>query len=128
MRSPLVLAAALALAPAAFAQNTTSSAPTIGQQADRTFDRAEDATQRAVNPPPGQPTIGQRADRTFDRAEDATSRTVNPPPGEPSLGQKADKLFDRMEDGTGRMVDRARNATAPRDDARMGNAPAQGSR
>lgn len=109
----MLAAAALVLAPAAFAQS-------IGQQADRTFDRAEDATSRAVNPPPGQPTIGQRADRTFDRAEDATRRTVNPPPGEKSLGQKADGLFDRMEDGTGRMVDRARNATTPRDDG-MGN-------
>jgi len=116
-----ILVAALAAAPAAFAQ-TSSGQHSIGQQADRTFDRAEDATRRTVNPPPGEPTIGERAERGFDRAEDATRRTVNPPPGEPSIGQKADGLFDRMERGIGNMVDRSRSADDPN---RMGNTPAQ---
>jgi len=112
--SSLLVAAALVFAPAAYAQ-------TVGQQADRAFDKAEDATQRAVNPPPGEPTIGQKAERGFDRAEDATRRTVNPPPGEPTIGQKADGLFDRMERGIGRMFGRSQDASDPN---RMGNAPA----
>lgn len=120
MNKSILLAAALALGSAACAQ--TSSGESVGQQADRTFDRAESATSRAVNRPPGEPTIGEKADRTFDRAENATSRAVNPPPGEPSIGQKADRLFDRMEGGVGRTVDSARNAGEP---SRMGNAPAQ---
>ncbi len=117
MRLTVIAAALLAAAPA-FAQ---TSGPTIGQQADRTFDRAEDATRRTVNPPPGEPTIGQKAEGVFDRAEDATRRTVNPPPGERSIGQKADGLFDRMENAIGRGVDRVRD---PNDLNRMGNAPA----
>ena len=116
--TPLLAAALLALTPVAFAQ---SSGPTIGQQADRTFDRAEDATRRTVNPPPGEPTVGQKAEGVFDRAENATRRTVNPPPGEPSIGRKADGLFDRMENAIGRGVDRVRD---PNDPNRMGNMPA----
>lgn len=122
MRTSILLAAALAFGAAACAQTASGSGESLGQQADRTFDRAENATSRAVNPPPGEPTLGERADRTFDRAEGATSRAVDPPPGEPSIGQKADRLFDRMEGGVGRTVDRARGAG---EDSRMGNAPAQ---
>ena len=63
--------------------------------------------------------LGQTADRQFDRAEDATRRSVNPPPGEPSLGQKAGRVFDRMEDATARGVDRIRGRE-PQDTRGMG--------
>ncbi len=73
----------------------------------------------AQQPSRDRESLGQTADRQFDRAENATSRTVNPPPGEPSLGQKAGRVFDRMEDATARGVDRVRGRE-PQDTRGMG--------
>lgn len=72
--SVLITAAALAVGGSAFAQQQNES---LGQKADRQFDRAENATNRAVNGGPGQPSLGQRADNVFDRMEDGTKRLWN---------------------------------------------------
>lgn len=76
-------------------------------------------TALAQQPARERESLGQTADRQFDRAEDATRRTVDPPPGEPSLGQKAGRVFDRMEDATARGVDRIRGRE-PQDTRGMG--------
>ncbi len=62
--------------------------------------------------PQNNESLGQKADRVFDRAENATSRAVNGAPGEPTLGQKADNVFDRMEAGTKRLWNRVTGNTA----------------
>ncbi len=62
--------------------------------------------------------LGQKADRVFDRAEDATSRAVNPQPGEPSFGQRAGRVFDQMEDGVQGLWNRATGREPPPADAR----------
>lgn len=72
--SVLITAAALAVGGSAFAQQQNES---LGQKADRQFDRAENATNRAVNGGPGQPSLGQRADNVFDRMEAGTKRIWN---------------------------------------------------
>ncbi len=72
--SVLIAAAALALGGSAFAQQQNES---LGKKADRQFDRAENATNRAVNGGPGQPSLGQRADGVLDRMEDGTKRIWN---------------------------------------------------
>jgi hypothetical protein len=111
---------------AALAQQNES----LGQKTDRTLDRAENATQRALK---GPDSIGSRTDRMLDRAEDRTQRAVNPPPGGETIGQKADRVFDRMEDGTKRVWNRvtgktqepARSAEVRNHDTRaMGAGPA----
>jgi hypothetical protein len=50
---------------------------------------------------------GQAAGRVFDRAEQATSRAVNPPAQDSSFGERAGRVFDRMEDGVQGIWNRA---------------------
>lgn len=75
--SVLMTAAALALGGSAWAQQQPQQKESLGQKADRQFDRAENATSRAVNGGPGEPSLGQKAGRVFDRMEDGTKRVWN---------------------------------------------------
>lgn len=92
--SVLLTAAILALGGSALAQQQNES---LGKKADRQFDRAENATDRAVNGGPGQPSLGQRADNVFDRMEDGTRRVWNRVTGKSS--QNAPATSARVEPG-----------------------------